>query len=309
MKTYSKTEETGLFRWELARNKQQYQNDYRKLVIKNVFPINNETVKYFLNKYKILPLDPNFSFQRLINRIRQLKREEIRKNKAIDFICQKYIGKNYKKKNGILIKWMIFLETPQGKKWKNNKILLDKLKEIRLGNQKASVEIKQRGLNIEPLELGYLERVLLHLCSLKLSQTETTLLTNKASMIKSYLTQDPRIDGTLIDDIDEFNGDISKVTLEINITFPTRTLEKSLREEVSRWKKFYHRFSKPKRFNFDKRELDEMCDVLKLSKEYTKTEIAQKVYKSKDQYAIQKTTRRLEKAKEYIEAGGYIHIK
>ena len=177
-------------------------------------------------------------------------------------------------------------------------------------NKMVSKEINQKGLKVEPLELNYLERVLLHLCSLKLLQKEESHLSNKTLMIKSYLTQDPRFDGTLIDDVVSFSGDIIKVTLEIDISFPTKVLEMGMRKEVKRWKKFYHRFSKRIHQHLSNTELQEMCKVFKLSQQgSTDTQIAQKMYETKDQFAIQKIRRRREKADKYILEEKYIQIK
>ena len=265
-------------RWEFVRRNKGYIEDYNKKLsdvsdIVNFEALNDKVCQNFLKKYNVYPINPNYGYKEICEKYQQLRELKFRKTKS----------KSEKQKN--------------------------KIKDVFR-------------------RIDYLHKVLYKLLEINLSNEDVDIYSSHTLVIHSYIADNSNIeafrfgnkvglaDSTVADFdtnpiLEKYDGDLSRVCFEVDLSYPTDDLVEDFKKEVALWKTVARKYQPRKQ----KRQVLYNENVENMLKIYDYREsgmifrsIAKKILDDDQNYAIQKVRNLYDKANRYIE-GGYKQIR
>lgn len=317
----------AFYRWEFIRRNKDYQKAYNELAknkieLIDLDAISEKTKIEFIRKFFVYPLNPNFSYDQIVDEYKRLVGSRQVYNDKIKNIYRKYLGKNWAEINRNLF-------------WHKNKCLRHEekfdFKKYIPARDKAKEAIKRLGSAQDMDQIfvkrGYLNEALQRLSAIKLSPVVADS-DSKTTVINSFLKDNPNIEvfgveygfryvslvNSSIADfdsnpmIDSFSGDLAKICFTVDLSYPTNDIVADLKKEISKWKTVRRKYNKDEK----KRQNLYIDGVKKMLQVYDLREVKRLTYNQiandSNPHAIQKTRNMFKKAKRYIE-GEYKQIR
>lgn len=329
MKRSEKSRQRAIYRWEFARRNKEYQSFYDNLTKNKREVIDLEIVlkegceSDFIKKFFVLPINPTFSYDQIVEEYKKIAKLEKTISLRRNSIYRKHLGENWQRINIEFFKH----ESPILKH--GSKL---NLKKYRVAMKRAKAEIEtfesEQDSNKNNIIKSYLARVLHHLSSTKLSFAAADLYLPHSIVINSYLTDSPNVQVygyeygpkflTLVDSnvtdfdtsplIDKFDGDLTRVCFEVDLSYPKDDIISDLKQEISKWKSVARKYAQHKK---EGRQNLYPADVYKILRVFDLKEKGltyREIAGTESSDAIQKTMNMYKKAKRYID-GGYKQIR
>jgi hypothetical protein len=329
----------AFLRWEFARRSTHFKDRYSKLTSNNTdlivsTPLLRSALEDFLREFCLFPLNPDFSFEELLNEKDKLKEEKEKGIKLSNQIYEKFLGKNSLEKKKSLAYYdfyklkkdersLVKIKHILGVNWKSA------IQKIQSLDNKAREQIKRFRILEARDKYAYLNEAIHHLSALYLSNEYIPLAKGPTVVLNSYLKENHDISAFrfgstigLADDsvkedvnpiIEIYEGDLTKVIMEVDLSYPTKEIVEDIKSEISLWKQIKRKFSDEKqiRQHFDDKEVQKMFRVFDMKskdKNYSYIEIAKVVFGNHGADAIQKVRNMLNKVKKNAN-GGYKQIR
>jgi len=175
-------------------------------------------------------------------------------------------------------------------------------------------------------KMTYLRSAVMHLSTIRLSPKVNYEF---SSVVKSYTTENKKIMALRVRDkfiglsdsmggflrkdtiFKTYEGDLSKITMELDLSYPTNDVVEDIKKEISLWKQAKKAYSrgKQKHQHLSDKDVKRMLRIYELRGQNIKYKrIAKKIFGTESIDSIQKTRNMFNKAKSYID-GGYKQIR